>query len=265
MGKFCSPFIFIALLLLTSALGAWAATGATTVPTPVKVFGVTLTTAQAEKFKAICNAEQPAEQAIRDNAALSEADKKTQITAIYAKIKLQLIAILTPEQIAQMKQTPTAPMPTPVTVFGVTLTPEQAKHFKAICDAAQPAKQAISNNTTLSAEQKRSQIAAVYAKIKQQLIAILTPAQIAQMTQTPAATPTPPAPVKVFGVTLTPEQAKQFKAINDAAQPEKKAIMDSTTLSADEKRTQMTAIYAKIKQQLIAILTPAQVAEMSKQ
>ena len=67
---------------------------------------------------------------------------------------------------------------------------------------------------------------------------------------------------KAFGVTLTPAQQEQFKAMNVAAEPSKKAIRENTTLSEDEKRTQMKAVYDGIKEKLKAILTPEQLKEI---
>jgi archaellum component FlaG (FlaF/FlaG flagellin family) len=265
MGKSGYIIVGMALTLCALSLYALSATGTTTPATtaPIKVFGVTLTPAQADQFKTIYTAEQPAMKAIRDNAALSAADKKSQLQAIYEKIKEQLKAILTPDQIAQMeKPATTTSTTTPVKVFGVTLTPAQAVQFKAFCDAEQPAEQAIRDNAALSADQKHTQMQAIYDKIKQQLKAILTPDQIAQMEK--PATTTSTAPVKVFGVTLTPAQAIQFKAFCDAAQPAEKTIRDNAALSASEKHAQMLPIYEKIKQQLKAILTPDQIAEMDK-
>ena len=70
------------------------------------------------------------------------------------------------------------------------------------------------------------------------------------------------AQMRAFGVTLTPEQAEQFKAINDAAAPAKKAVRENTALSEAEKRAQMKAVYDGIKEKLKAILTPEQLKEM---
>jgi Spy/CpxP family protein refolding chaperone len=135
--------------------------------------------------------------------------------------------------------------------------------FKAICDAQQPAQQAIRNNSTLSAADKQTQMSAIYATIKVQLKAILTPAQIAQMAQA-STTTTSTTPIKVFGVTLTPAEAVQFKAIYSAQLPAKKAIRDNTTLSKAEKQTMMTEIYTSLREQLKAILTPEQIAQMEQ-
>ncbi len=78
-------------------------------PEPVVAFGVKLTAAQAEQLKAFSIAAEPAKKLIRENATLSEADKRTQMMAIYDNIKLQLRAILTPKQLAIMdKPAPTA-------------------------------------------------------------------------------------------------------------------------------------------------------------
>ena len=70
------------------------------------------------------------------------------------------------------------------------------------------------------------------------------------------------AQAKVFGVTLTPAQEEQFKAINAAAEPAKKAIRENTALSEGEKHAQMKAIYDGIREKLKAILTPDQLKEM---
>ena len=260
MSKMLCYLVFISIALLTCSLSVRSS--AEGQPTPVKAFGVTLTAAQAEQFKAIVAATEPERKAIRENAALSATEKQTQMQAVYEKIKQQLKAILTPEQIAEMEKAPPANTPAPVKVFGVTLTAAQAEQFKAINAAAEPEKKAIRENAALSEAEKRTQMQAVYEKIRQQIKAILTPEQIAEMEKTPPENT--PAPVKVFGVMLTAAQAEQFKAINTAAEPEKKAIRENAALSETEKKTQMQAVYEKIKQQLIAILTPEQIAEMEK-
>ena len=67
-----------------------------------KPFGVTLTRAQQEQFKAIHAAAEPAKKAVRENAALSQSEKQAQMKAIYDGIKEKLKAILTPEQVQEM-------------------------------------------------------------------------------------------------------------------------------------------------------------------
>jgi len=266
MSKLSSITIFVSLMLLLCSLSAVAQVGTTTAPKPeaVTIFGVTLTPAQAEKFKAIYATEQPKMNAIRTNAALTDADKKTQMAAIYADMKEQLIAILTPEQVAEMEKASTKPTKQePAKIFGVTLTPAQAEKFNAIRATEQPKMNAIRENAALTEADKKTQMAAIYADMKQQLIAILTPAQVAEMDKA-STKPTKQEPSKIFGVTLTPAQAEQFKAIRATAAPKMKAIRDNAALSDAAKKTQTAAIYADLKQQLLAILTPEQIATMEK-
>ena len=217
-------------------------------------FGVKLTAAQAEQFKAFNVAAELAKKVIRENAKLSEAEKNTQMKAVYDNIKLQLRAILTPEQLAIMDKPPT---PEPVVAFGVKLTAAQAEQFKAFNVAAELAKKVIRENAKLSEAEKRTQMTAISDNIKVQLRAILTPEQLAIMDKLPK-----PESLVAFGVTLTAAQAEQFKAFNTAVEPAKKLIRENTTLSEADKRTQMTAIYDMLKLQLRAILTPEQLAIM---
>ena len=93
MSRLSIYFVFLALALLTCALSVQAATET---PAPVVAFGVTLTTAQAEQFKAFNVAAEPAKKLIRENAALSEAEKNTQMKAIYDNIKLHCRPYLLP-------------------------------------------------------------------------------------------------------------------------------------------------------------------------
>ena len=151
-------------------------------------------------------------------------------------------------------------------VFGVTLTPAQEVQFKAFNEAAAPAKKAIRDNPALSDAEKHAQMKAVYDEIREKLKAILTPEQLKEMdaaTLTASSrTSSKFAPSKVFGVTLTPAQQEQFKVINDAASPAKKAIRDNAALTEDEKRAQMKVVYDGIREKLKAILTPEQLKEM---
>jgi|APCry1669188910_1035180.scaffolds.fasta_scaffold17882_1 Spy/CpxP family protein refolding chaperone len=151
-------------------------------------------------------------------------------------------------------------------VFGVTLTPAQEVQFKAFNDAAAPAKKAIRDNPALSDAEKHAQMKAVYDGIREKLKAILTPEQLKEMETAALTTSTGTsskfAPSKVFGVTLTPVQQEQFKVINDAAAPAKKAIRDNAALSEDEKRAQMKVVYDGIREKLKAILTPEQLKDM---
>ena len=153
-------------------------------------------------------------------------------------------------------------------VFGVTLTPPQREQFTAITDAAEPARKAIRENAKLSEEEKRVQMKAVYDGIREKLKAILTPAQRKEME---AAFSAPSqgahkrfavASSNIFGVTLTPQQMEQFKALNVASEPAKKAIRENTALSGEEKQVQMKAVYDGIREKLKAVLTPAQLKEM---
>jgi hypothetical protein len=236
-----------------------------------KVFGLTLTPEQAEKFRAINIEAEPAKKAIREDASLSESEKLTRMKGVYDGIREKLKTILTPEQLKEMeagtpaKSAETAPKP--FAVFGVTLTPEQAVKFKAINAEAQPKKKALADDKALSAAEKRAQMQAIYKEIKEKLRAILTPEQIKQMDAPATAYPmkregSASGPAKAFGVTLTPEQAEKFKAINDEALPKKKAIRENSLLSDTDKRAQMLAIYKDIREKLKAILTPEQIKQM---
>lgn len=153
-------------------------------------------------------------------------------------------------------------------VFGVPLTPPQQEQFRAITVAAEPERKAIRENATLSEEEKRVQMKAVYDGIREKLKAILTPAQRKEM-EAALSAPAQGAPKRfavassnIFGVTLTPPQMEQFKALNVAAEPAKKAIRENTALSAEEKQSQMKAVYDGIKEKMKAVLTPAQLKEM---
>lgn len=149
--------------------------------------------------------------------------------------------------------------------FGVPLTPEQATKFKTFTSEAMPKKRAIAEDKTLSEAEKRTRIQAIYKEIREKLRAILTPEQIALLDSPATAYPQKregAGPAKAFGVTLTPEQAEKFKAINAEAMPKKKAIRENAALSEAEKRTQMLAVYKEIREKLKAILTPDQLKQM---
>ncbi|MEI7947676.1 MAG: hypothetical protein WCJ02_13330 [bacterium] len=153
-------------------------------------------------------------------------------------------------------------------VFGVTLTPPQREQFTAITDAAEPARKAIRENASLSEEEKRVQMKALYDGIREKLKAILTPAQRKEMEAAFSASAQGAnkrfavASSKIFGVTLTPSQMEQFKAFNAAAEPAKKAIRENSALSAEEKQAQMKTVYDGIREKVKSILTPAQLKEM---
>jgi len=237
-----------------------------------KVFGVTLTPAQQEHFKAINAAAEPAKKAVRENAALAPSEKQAQMKAIYDGIKEKLKAILTPDQLKEMEAATAAQRPgtlrnpTNAKVFGVTLTPAQQEQFKAFNAAAEPAKRAVRENTALTPAEKQAQMKTIYDGIKEKLKTILTPDQLKEMEAATAApwagTLRNPTHNKVFGVTLTPVQQEQFKAFNAAAEPAKKAVRENAALSPSEKQAQMKAIYDGIKEKLKAILTPDQLKEM---
>ena len=232
-----------------------------------KAFGVTLTLAQQEQFKVVNAEAEPSKKAIRDDATLSADEKRVLMKAVYEGIKEKLRAILTPEQLKEMetaasavKETSSRPQSK---AFGVTLTPAQQEKFKAMNIASEPAKKAIRESATLSEDERRAQMRAVYAGIKEKLKAILTPEQLKEMETAALVQRTSPTQqFRAFGVTLTPAQQEQFKAMNIAAEPSKKAIRENTTLSDEENRTQMKAIYDGIKEKLKAILTPEQLKEL---
>ncbi|MEI6810202.1 MAG: hypothetical protein WCN95_15900, partial [bacterium] len=227
------PAFCVALILSAGSLSAQS-----------KAFGVTLTPAQQEQFKAMNVAAEPSKKAIRENTTLSEDEKRTQMKAVYDGIKEKLKAILTPEQLKEMAVAPVrgASSRPQSRAFGVTLTPAQQEQFTAMNVAAEPSKKAIRENTTLSEDEKRTQMKAVYDGIKEKLKTILTPEQLKEMEAAPAHGTSSRPQSKAFGVTLTPAQQEQFKAMNVAAEPSKKAIRENTTLSEDEKRTQMKAV-----------------------
>ena len=148
-----------------------------------------------------------------------------------------------------------SPAPLANKVYGVTLTPEQEEQLKAFNSEAEPAIKAIKADASLSREEKEEQVKAIRDGIKENLRVILSPEQAKDMTAAPS-TPNPKGfIVKALGVTPTPEQEAQFRAILAEAEPAMKAIRESK-LSEAEKKEQMQAVYDDINNKLTALVNP---------
>jgi hypothetical protein len=148
-----------------------------------------------------------------------------------------------------------SPAPLANKVYGVTLTPEQEAQLKVFNSEAEPAIKAIKADASLSREEKEEQVKAIRDGIKENLRVILSPEQAKDMSAAPS-TPNPKGfIVKALGVTPTPEQEAQFRAILAEAEPAMKAIRESK-LSEAEKKEQMQAVYDDINNKLTALVNP---------
>ena len=212
------------------------------------------------------------------------------MTATASKWMITLLACAVSLGLAQSARAQTTPPPSPgqggqdvqdgVEVKGnfvtmltlvLNLTADQQSQVKAIFEATRAQAKVITDNTTLSQDDKMMKIKELREAANTKIKPLLTPdqqqkfdelqKQLSDGTGTPHPGPDPmgdPVAMLTTALSLTADQKTQIQGIFEAMHPQMKTIEDDTTLSQDKKMAKMkdlrNATHAKIK----ALLTPDQ-------
>jgi Spy/CpxP family protein refolding chaperone len=115
---------------------------------------------------------------------------------------------------------------------------------------------AIRANTTLSAQEQRSQIAAIRRASRAAMLQVLTPQQRAQMRENRAERKTRGAGVAKLN--FSAGQKAQVKNIRQSARTEIQEVRRDTGIPKVEKKSSLQAIRTATRQSIAEVLTPQQ-------
>jgi len=151
---------------------------------------------------------------------------------------------------------------------GLNLTADQKTRLQSLLQEQRSQMQALRNNTSLTAEQKKQQSRELRKTNHEQLLAILTPeqqAQLKQMHQQRAGRRASFNDGRRFqALNLTAEQKSQLKPIFESTRQEMKALRGDTSLTPEQKREKMQQIRQNQMTQLKSILTPEQQQQLQQ-
>ncbi len=185
--------IFLAGLTLSATMLAQTATGTEHgqkhARGPAQAFQqLNLTADQKSKVQSILQSERTQVQALRGNASLSDEQKKQQVRELRKTDHEQLLAVLTPEQQAQLKQMHKqggrrAAFNAGRRFQALNLTAEQKTQLQPIFQSTREQMQALRNDTSLTPEQKHEKMQQIRQNQMSQMKSILTPEQQQQLQQ----------------------------------------------------------------------------------
>src|SRR5690242_7114303 len=185
--------ILIACLTLTATMWAQAVQtpanpGAKAARGPARMFqGLDLTEDQRAKVQTLFQGERSQIQALRNNTALTEEQKKEQVRELRKNDHQQLLAILTPEQQAKLKQMRhertgrSRAFKAGHRFQALNLSPEQKSQLQPIFQSTRQQMQALRADTGLTPEQKHEKMQQIRQSQMTQMKAILTPEQQQQL------------------------------------------------------------------------------------
>jgi Spy/CpxP family protein refolding chaperone len=151
--------------------------------------GLNLSEDQRAKVQTILQGERSQIQALRSNTSLSEEQKKQQARELRQANHQQLLAILTPEQQAKMKQVHGQRMGRHAAFNAgrrfqaLNLTDQQKSQLKPVFESSRQQMQALRSDTSLTPELRREKMQQIRQNQMAQMKSILTPEQQQQMQQ----------------------------------------------------------------------------------
>lgn len=185
--------ILIAGLTLTATMWAQqtpANPGAEAVRGPAHMFqGLNLTADQRAKIQTLFQTEHSQIQALRSNTSLTEDQKKEQVRELRKNDHQQLLAVLTPEQQAKLKEVRHQRMARRAgfkagrRFQALNLSAEQKSQLQPIFQSTRQQMQALRADTSLTPEQKHEKMHQIRQNQVTQMKSILTPEQQQQLQQ----------------------------------------------------------------------------------
>ena len=146
----------------------------------------------------------------------------------------------------------------------LNLSPEQKKQLHELRLSARDQAAIIRNDQKLTAEEKTAKLKELRAGMREQMKAVLTPDQQKVWAERRAARQAEFA----AKLGLTADQQSKLKDLFRSTREQRESVLNSTTLTNEEKATQLKQIRETAKSQLATILTPDQLQkfrEMRKQ
>jgi Spy/CpxP family protein refolding chaperone len=146
------------------------------------------------------------------------------------------------------------------TTGALQLTVEQKKQMRELRLSARDQAAIVRNDQSLTGDQKMAKLKALHASTREQMKAVLTPAQQTAFAERRAA-----HQAKVAAkLGLTPEQQSKLKDLFASNRQQRQAVLTNASLSNEQKQAQLTEIRATNKAQLATILTPEQMAQFQQ-
>ena len=148
-----------------------------------------LTQEQKDKLQSLRQNERAQIDSIRNNASLTDEQKKQQLRQLRDNQRQQWLALLTPEQQAEWKQTRSqrgghgGGFAGARGFQGLNLTEQQKAQLKPVFDSTRQQMQALRGDTSLTPEQKREKMKEIRQNQMTQMKSILTPEQLQQLQQ----------------------------------------------------------------------------------
>jgi Spy/CpxP family protein refolding chaperone len=140
------------------------------------------------------------------------------------------------------------------------LTVEQKKQFHELRRSARDQAAIIRHDQSLTGDQKMAKLKALRASTREQMKAVLTPAQQTAFAERRAA-----HQAKVAAkLGLTADQQSKLKELFVSSHQQREAVLTNASLSNDRKLAQLSQIRQTKKAQLAMILTPEQMAKFQQ-
>ena len=165
---------------------------------------------------------------------------------VFAQQAGQTAASQAPQAAAQSSSTGTAGK--------MNLSPDQKKQLRELHMTARDQAAIIRNDNKLSAEEKTAKLQELRAATRDKMKALLTPEQ----QQAFAARREAHRAEMAAKLGLTTEQQGKLKDLFQSTRQQRQSVLNSTTLTNDEKLAQLKQIRETTKSQLATILTPDQ-------
>ena len=151
--------------------------------------GLNLSEEQRARVQTILQGERTQIQALRSNTALTDEHKKQQVRELRKNNHQQLLAVLTPEQQAKMKQFRNQRMGRHAAFNAgrrfqaLNLSEQQKSQLQPVFQSTRQQMQALRSDTSLTPEQRREKMQQIRQNQMAQMKSILTPEQQQQMQQ----------------------------------------------------------------------------------
>lgn len=149
----------------------------------------------------------------------------------------------------------------------LNLTDDQKAQMKSMRDEMKQQHDAIQNDASLTADQKKEKMKALHQSQMQKMNSILTPDQQAKMKafrQQQMQNHKMQKGHKMMKdqLGLSADQKTQMKALQQEMKQQRDAIINDANLTADQKKEKMKALHQSQMQKMNSILTPEQQAKM---
>jgi Spy/CpxP family protein refolding chaperone len=146
------------------------------------------------------------------------------------------------------------------TTGALQLTVEQKQQMRQLRLSARDQAAILRNDQSLNSDQKTAKLQALHANTREQMKAVLTPAQ-----QTIVANRRAARQAKFAAkLGLTPDQQSKLKDLFVSHRQQRQAVLTNASLTNDQKQAQLSEIRATNKAQLATILSPEQLAQFQQ-